>query len=320
MEDSRFVGVVESLRGVANDPRHGVEVSLRERAAGAGPERARDTDRPVPVPVAVAVPAAEEAQRERRGAGARSRAGLRLSGAVLARGDAPDLAENGTEIETVDELHGVVGDAVRVADIEDGNDVWVAHARGGLRFPKETLARGRIEKRGARQHFQRDLSPERELLGLEDHAHAAASELVDEAVVSHTRVEVSVSGRQIARPSSHRFARASEALEAEERLEDRRELFRAERASAGPPSTCARSEPTRSAKYGVVQNRATPGSEPHVPFLRVPGGRQGGAGPPGVVHSRVTAATVDSSSPELRNVLSLPNFGHGHGHEVVTRT
>ena len=60
----------------------------------------------------------------------------------------------------LDVLHGVVVDAALAADAEDGHDVRVVQARGGLCFVLESLQLPGIERGGKRQHLERDAATE----------------------------------------------------------------------------------------------------------------------------------------------------------------
>ena len=60
----------------------------------------------------------------------------------------------------LDVLHGVVVDAALAADAEDGHDVRVVQAGGGLRFVLEALQLPGIERGGKRQHLERDAATE----------------------------------------------------------------------------------------------------------------------------------------------------------------
>ena len=60
----------------------------------------------------------------------------------------------------LDVLHGVVVDAALAADAEDGHDVRVVQARGGLRFVLESLQLPGIERGRKRQHLERDAATE----------------------------------------------------------------------------------------------------------------------------------------------------------------
>ena len=85
------------------------------------------------------------------------------------------------------ELHDVVVMAVVPPHAEDRDDIGVVQPRRGPRLPLETLHLLRVSESRIRQNLQRDASAQRFLLGLVDHAHAAAANLAEDAVVAQPR-------------------------------------------------------------------------------------------------------------------------------------
>ncbi len=83
----------------------------------------------------------------------------------------------------LDELHGVVVDALVAADRVDGHDVGVVQLGRRLRLVLEALQLPGVERRGERQDLQGDPPGQRDLLGLVDDPHAAAADLADDPVV-----------------------------------------------------------------------------------------------------------------------------------------
>ena len=84
----------------------------------------------------------------------------------------------------LDELHGVVVDAALLADRVHRHDVLVPQMRRGEGLVLEALQLARVEGRGERQHLQRHAPPQRDLLGLVDHAHAAPADFAQEAEIA----------------------------------------------------------------------------------------------------------------------------------------
>ena len=92
------------------------------------------------------------------------------------------LVEDGGQAAAVDELHGVVVDAVVAADAEDRHDVRMVQLGGGLGLDLEPLALLGVDRRGEGQDLERDAPAQRDLLGLVDDAHAAAADLAEDPV------------------------------------------------------------------------------------------------------------------------------------------
>jgi hypothetical protein len=94
----------------------------------------------------------------------------RAGGAQLAQ-----VAQHPVQAVALDELHGVVVNALGLADAEDGHDVAVVQPRRRLRLAAEALRVTGMGPRVRRQDFQGDAAAERDLLGFVDDAHAAAA-------------------------------------------------------------------------------------------------------------------------------------------------
>ena len=75
------------------------------------------------------------------------------------------------------------GTPLVLADFVDGADVGMIQRRRGARFAEEALDRQAIGRRLGKQQFERDASPEDQILGEIHLAHAAAAELLEYAVV-----------------------------------------------------------------------------------------------------------------------------------------
>ena len=106
---------------------------------------------------------------------------------VLLAAQAVQLVEDGVQALALDELHGVVVDAVVLADAEDRHDVGVVQPGRGPGLAAEPLQVGRPQQAVHGQHLQRDVPAQRLLHGLVDDAHAAAADLAEDAVVAQLR-------------------------------------------------------------------------------------------------------------------------------------
>ena len=121
---------------------------------------------------------AVRAARRRTGMGA-DRLGLGPRAAEPA-----ELAQDLVQGLPLDVLHDVVGRPLVLAHAEDRHDVGVvqpAAARASRRNRSQQLG---VEPRVARQDLQRHVPAQRVLLGLVDHAHAAAADLAEDPVVA----------------------------------------------------------------------------------------------------------------------------------------
>ena len=74
--------------------------------------------------------------------------------------------------------------AALAADVMDRDDVGVVQAGGGLGLGLEALQLPAVQGRSERQHLQRHPPPQRDLLGLVDHPHAASADLADQPEVA----------------------------------------------------------------------------------------------------------------------------------------
>src|SRR5882724_10884648 len=87
------------------------------------------------------------------------------------------------ESYAVQEFHGDEGLALVVADVVNRTNVWMVESGSGLGFPLETGQGLRVPGEIIGEEFQGDKSVEARVLGFVDNAHAAATELFDDAVV-----------------------------------------------------------------------------------------------------------------------------------------
>ena len=85
--------------------------------------------------------------------------------------------------QAIQKLHGDERLAVVLADLVNRADVGMVQRRGRLRFAPEALQRLRVLGHIIGQELQSDKAAELCVLGLVDHAHPAATELLDDAVV-----------------------------------------------------------------------------------------------------------------------------------------
>ena len=80
-------------------------------------------------------------------------------------------------------LHGDEGLAVLFADVVDRADVGMIQRGRGLRFALKARQRLRIRATSSGRNFSATKRCRRDVLGLVDHTHAAAAQLLDDAVV-----------------------------------------------------------------------------------------------------------------------------------------
>ena len=80
-------------------------------------------------------------------------------------------------------LHGDEGAAVLLADVMNGADVGMIQRGRGSSLALEPAQRLPVASQFVRQELQRDEAMEPGVLRFVDHAHAAAAELLDDAVV-----------------------------------------------------------------------------------------------------------------------------------------
>jgi hypothetical protein len=117
-----------------------------------------------------------------RAAGPRALAGRGLQTRKLAQ-----VADHGGHGLALDVLHRVVVDTLLAADREDRHDVGVMQLGRGLGLGLEPPQPVGVERRGERQHLQRHLTVERDLLGLVDDSHSAPADLAEDAEVAQHR-------------------------------------------------------------------------------------------------------------------------------------
>ena len=87
----------------------------------------------------------------------------------------------------VDEAHREVVLAADVADLVDGNDAGMVEVGGSLGLDQEAADLFLRCQLAGEDHLQGDDAAEATLLSLEDHSHAAPSDLFDQVVVAEAR-------------------------------------------------------------------------------------------------------------------------------------
>ena len=90
-------------------------------------------------------------------------------------------------------LHRDEGAAVLLADVMNGADVGMIQRGRGASLPLESAQRLPVASQIVRQELERDEATEPGVLRFVDHAHAAAAELLDDAVVGEGLADQGVS-------------------------------------------------------------------------------------------------------------------------------
>src|SRR5947207_216103 len=87
------------------------------------------------------------------------------------------------EREAIEELHCDKSAALLFADIVQRADIWVVERGSSLGFTTKTDERLRIIGEFVRQKFKRDKTAETSVFGFVHHAHTAAAQLLNDAIV-----------------------------------------------------------------------------------------------------------------------------------------
>src|SRR6202049_1814139 len=93
---------------------------------------------------------------------------------------------------TVEKFHHDEGLAFTLADFVDGTDVGMIQGRRGTSFPAEAFERLRVSGNICRQELQGDAATKLCVVGLIHNTHAAATELLNNAVVRNGLADHSV--------------------------------------------------------------------------------------------------------------------------------
>src|ERR1035441_3397989 len=106
---------------------------------------------------------------------------------------------------SVQELHGDEGAAVLLADVIYRADVWVIQGGSGSRLAPETNHGIRVASEFAGQKLERHKAVQPAVLGLVNHAHPAAAQTFDDAVMRDgpSEREIRALLRVLALPASH---------------------------------------------------------------------------------------------------------------------
>src|ERR1022692_1689175 len=85
--------------------------------------------------------------------------------------------------QTIEELHGNEGMTLVLANVMNGADIRMIQGGSSLRFTLETGQRLRIFGYFIGQEFQGNEAAQASIFGFVNHAHSAAPELLDDAIV-----------------------------------------------------------------------------------------------------------------------------------------
>src|SRR5262249_42787861 len=94
----------------------------------------------------------------------------------------PYFFQNDIQALALNELHGVIMNALLFADAEDRNNVGVVELRGCTGLAAETSGMGRIQQRMEGKHLESDVPAQRFLDGFVDDPHAATPDFAEDAV------------------------------------------------------------------------------------------------------------------------------------------
>ncbi len=103
-------------------------------------------------------------------------------GCRLPAAEAAQIVEDLVEAFAVDELHGVIMNAVALAYPEDRHNVRVVQSSSGFRLALKALQIRGVGAAVAGKHLERHVPAQRDLLGLVHHAHAAPADLADQPI------------------------------------------------------------------------------------------------------------------------------------------
>jgi hypothetical protein len=92
----------------------------------------------------------------------------------------------------LNELHGIVVDALALADVEYGNNVGMVQPSRGPRLAAKPLQVDRIFGEGQRQHLQSHMPAQRFLHRLKDYSHAAPADLPNDPIIAQLLENTSI--------------------------------------------------------------------------------------------------------------------------------
>ena len=101
---------------------------------------------------------------------------------ILSIAQPPHFLHDVTQPLALDELHGVVMNALVFADTEDRDDVGMVKLRRCTRLTPEAFQVRRVQQAIEGQHFQRHMPTQRLLHCFVHHPHAAAPDLAQDAI------------------------------------------------------------------------------------------------------------------------------------------
>src|SRR2546426_10767963 len=101
----------------------------------------------------------------------------------LVRWARPGAEQLVVEALSLQQLHGNEGLAAIVFQGVNRADVGMVQRRSGARFEQEAVERGGITGKFRRKKLEGHTTAEGQVLGFVDHAHPAAAQLTDDAVV-----------------------------------------------------------------------------------------------------------------------------------------
>src|ERR1700674_1539738 len=93
------------------------------------------------------------------------------------------VADHVLQRDAVEKLHHDEGLAFTLADFVDGTDVGMIQGRRGTSFPAKAFQRLRISRQFIGQELEGDKAAKLGILGLVHHAHPAAAQLLNDAIV-----------------------------------------------------------------------------------------------------------------------------------------
>jgi hypothetical protein len=190
VQDAELVRVRQGLRGLYADAGHAAVVfgrrSAGEGALVAGRPSVRSSAGLVSLFVGGEIRRGKLAGDQAVGHTAGELAPRRVRGGHgrPAPAEVPYFAENLVQSLAIDVLHRIVIESILLADAKDLDDVGVMELGRRLGLAQEAFLERRLQQAGEREHFEGHTPAERLLHGLVHHAHAAAANLAQNAVLA----------------------------------------------------------------------------------------------------------------------------------------